>query len=149
MAWLPDVRMRLIGRNDVFLLVGLAIALFAIFSGPLGRLLEFVSQIDDARGYRLLPGRVILAVVYTIHQQRKRVEMRAAAMRAEMGARLASARAAEMERLVAFGQALARSLDQESIRNTSSEHLPLLAAGRGAWVMTRNASGWELLAAAG
>ena len=141
--------MRLIGRNDVFLLVGLAIALFAIFSGPLGRLLDFVSQIDDARGYRLLPGLVILAVVYIIHQQRKRVEMRAAALSAEMEARLASARAAEMERLVAFGQALARSLDQESIRNTTSEHLPLLAAGRGAWVMTRTPSGWELLAAAG
>jgi hypothetical protein len=69
--------MRLIGRNDLFLLLGLTVALFAIFSGPLARVLEFVNQVEQQRGFRLLPGLVILAVVYIVHQQRKRHEMRA------------------------------------------------------------------------
>jgi diguanylate cyclase (GGDEF)-like protein len=42
-----------------------------------------------------------------------------------------------MERLVAFGQALARSLDDTSIRDVAAAHIPLLAPGRGAWAMVR------------
>ena len=42
--------MRLIGRNDLFLLLGLAVALFAIVSRPLGRVLAFVQEIDDSWG---------------------------------------------------------------------------------------------------
>ncbi|MBI4264741.1 MAG: sensor domain-containing diguanylate cyclase [Acidobacteria bacterium] len=141
--------MRLIGRNDLFLLVGLTVALFAIFSGPLADFLDFVNQVDQERGFRLLPGLVILAVVYIVHQQRKRLEMRAAALSAETDARQATARAIEMERLVAFGQALARSLDEESIRAAAAEHFPLLAGGRSLWAMTRTAGHWQLLAAAG
>src|SRR5688500_15556559 len=113
--------MRLIGRNDLFLLVGLTIALFAIFSGPLARALDFVIQIDQARQVRLLPGLVILTVVYIVHQQRKRLEMRASALSAAAEARQATERAAEMERLVAFGQALGRSLDRESIRAAATQ----------------------------
>ena len=97
-----------------------------------------------------MPGLVILGVVYIFHQQRKRLEMRAATRSAEVEAEQATARAAETERLVAFGQALARALDQDSIRSAAAEHLPMLAGdGRGAWAMTRNKGHWQLLAEIG
>jgi len=58
-----------------------------------------------------------------------------------------------MSRLVAFGHALARSMDSESsdtIRDVAAAHIPLLAPGRGAWVMTRTRGGyWESLTAVG
>jgi diguanylate cyclase (GGDEF)-like protein len=138
---------RLIGRNDLFLLVGLTIALFAIFSGPLGRALDYAHEIDQSRGIQLLPGLVILAVVFMFHQLRKRSEMRAEALSAAAEARLATARVADMERLVSFGQALARALDHESIRAAAAEHLPTLAGDRPAWALMRKAGRWQPLAA--
>jgi diguanylate cyclase (GGDEF)-like protein len=54
-----------------------------------------------------------------------------------------------MERLVAFGQALGRSLDRESIRAAATEHFPVLAGGRGAWAMVRSGGHWQPLAAVG
>ena len=47
--------MRLIGRNDLFLLFGLTVALFAMFSRALARALDYVNQIDQSRGLQLLP----------------------------------------------------------------------------------------------
>ena len=47
-----------------------------------------------------------------------------------------------MERLVAFGQALARALDGDSIRAATSEHLPVIASGRDVWAMFRTSGDW-------
>ncbi|MBI2829420.1 MAG: GGDEF domain-containing protein [Acidobacteria bacterium] len=137
--------MRLIGRNDLFLLLGLAVALFAIVSRPLGRVLAYAHNIDQSTGLQLLPGLVILAVVFMFHQMRKRHEVRAEALAAAAAGRQAAARAAEMERLIAFGQALARSLDYESIRAAVREYLATLGEGRGGWVLTRTAGQWQPL----
>lgn len=141
--------MRLIARNDLFLLVGLTIALFAMFSRPLSRVLEYAYRIDQDRDLYLLPGLVVLAVVYMFHQQRKRLEIRAQAAGAAAQAREATARAAEMERLVVFGQALARSRDPDAIRIAANEHLPAVAAGRGIWAMIRTAGHWQPLTVIG
>src|SRR5919201_490043 len=88
--------MRIFGRNDVFLLGGLAIALWVVSSRQLGTLLD---------------------------------------------------RAREMERLVQFGQALAHSLDGDSIRAATTEHLPLISSGREAWAITRFSGEWIELTA--
>ena len=141
--------MRLGGRQDIYLLVVLTGAVFAIFSRPLGRVLDYAHQIDQSRGLQLLPGLVILAVAFIFHQVRKRHEMRLQALAAAAEMRQATARASEMERLVAFGQALARSLDHESIRSAAAEHLPTLAGGRGAWAMIRRGTPWQPLTASG
>lgn len=130
--------MRIFGRNDVFLLGGLAVALWVVTSRQLGTLLDRAREIDHSRGLQLVPALVILAVVFLIHQFRKREEMRARA-------NAATSRVAEMERLVIFGQALAHSLDGDSIRAATTEHLPLLAAGRRAWAMIRTAGDWIAL----
>jgi GAF domain-containing protein len=50
-----------------------------------------------------------------------------------------------MERLVSFGQSLARSLEFDAIRAAAIEHLPTLAGDRVAWAMTRQAGLWQPL----
>ena len=137
--------MRLVGRHDLFLLGGLAVALFVVFSQALARLFELVHDIERSSGLRLLPALVILAGVFVFHQLRNRHEMKIEALAAAAAARQATERAAEMERLVAFGQALARSLNEESIHAAASVHIPLLAPGRDAWVLVRSAADWRSL----
>jgi diguanylate cyclase (GGDEF)-like protein len=138
--------MRLISRNDLFLLFGLTIALFAIVSQPLGDFLDYTRTIDETWDLELLPGLVILAVVFMFHQVRKRHESRALALTSAAEARQATARAAEMERLVNFGRALGESLDLKAIGTVAAEHLPTLAEGRGAWAMALNGTSWRPLA---
>jgi len=141
------------GRNDVVLMVGLTVALFVIFSGPVARLLDYVREIEETRGLHLLPALLILATILSFHQIRKRQEMRAESLGVARAAQEATERAAEMSRLVAFGHALARSVDSESsesLRAVLNAHIPLLAPGRGAWVMTRTRAGhWEAQVAVG
>jgi diguanylate cyclase (GGDEF)-like protein len=54
-----------------------------------------------------------------------------------------------MSRLVAFGHALARSLDSDTIKAAAGAHVPLLAPGRAAWVMIRDRGQWEPLVTVG
>jgi diguanylate cyclase (GGDEF)-like protein len=128
-------QMRIFGRNDAFLLGGSAIAVWVVSSRPLGSLLDRARDIDHSRGLQLVPGLVILAVVFLIHQVRKREEM-------SREASVATTRAAEMDRLVQFGKALAQSLDSKSIRAATVEHLPLIASGRRVWAITRCCGEW-------
>ena len=139
--------MKLVGRHDLFLLGGLAVALFVVFSQALEQLFDRIRDIEASSGLRLLPALVILAGVFVFHQLRKRHEIRSEALAAAAAARQATERAAEMERLVAFGQALARSLNEESIEAAAAAHLPLLAPGRDAWVLVRTATDWRPLLA--
>ena len=66
---------------------------------------------ERSSGLALMPGLVILFAFFLFHQQKKRQEEKAHARTAEADALQSEARAAEMERLVVFGQALGRSLD--------------------------------------
>lgn len=141
--------MRLIGRHDIVLIGGLGVAVFVVFSPALERLLDYVRAVDEARGLRLLPGLLILATVFVFQQLRKREESRSEAAGAATAARLATDRAQEMERLVTFGQSLARSLDEASIRATATAHIPLLAPGRRAWVLGRRNTEWFSLVTVG
>lgn len=130
--------MRIFGRHDVFLLGGLAIAVWVVSSRQLGALLDRAREIDHSRGLQLVPGLFILAAVFLIHQFRKRQEMRIRELQA-------TSRLSEMERLVQFGQALAHSLDGDSIRAATTAHLPALAAGHDAWAMFRTSGDWIAL----
>lgn len=141
--------MKLFARNDLVLVAGLTISAVVLFSQPVGELLQMAQELDRTRGVQLLPALVILATVFVFHQVWKRQEMRAEALNSAAEARHATQQAREMERLVAFGQALAQSLAQESIRTAASAHLPLLAPGRGIWAMTRQAFQWDPIVAVG
>jgi diguanylate cyclase (GGDEF)-like protein len=127
--------MRILGRNDAFLLGGLAIAVWVVSSHELGTLLDRAREIDHSRGLQLVPGLFILTVVFVIHLFRKREEMRGEA-------NAAKTRVTEMDRLVQFGKALAQSLDGSSIRAATVEHLPSIASGRKVWAITRCGAEW-------
>jgi diguanylate cyclase (GGDEF)-like protein len=129
------LHMRIFGRNDAFLLGGFAIAVWVVSSHQLGTLLDRAREIDHSRGLQLVPALFILSVVFVVHLFRKREEMRGEASAAKT-------RAAEMDRLVQFGKALAQSLDSGSIRAATVEHLPLIASGRKAWAITRYGAEW-------
>ena len=137
--------MRLIGRNDLVLLGGLTVALFVIFSQPLQQLFDRIRVIEEAYGLRLLPALMILLGVFIFHQFRKRDEMRVAARASATAAEEAMARAQEIQRLVAFGQAIARSLTDESIQAAATAHIPLLAPNRAAWALVRGDAQWRPL----
>ncbi len=142
--------MRAIGNSeDLVLLGGLLLALLVIFSQAVERLLDFFRSIDEGRGLRLLQALLIIGTVFVFHQVRKRQMMRAEARGAAAEARQAHAHAAEMERLMAFGQALARSLNEDAIQAAATAHIPLLAAGRGAWAVLRTATHWKPLTTIG
>ena len=141
--------MRMINRNDLFLLLGLAVALFAITSRPIGRALAYVQEIERSMGLQLLPGLVILAVVYVFHLVRKRHEAREEALTASSELTQATARAAEMERLVVFGRALAQSLTYESVRAAAVSHFPKLTGERPLWAMVRTSTHWRRLVVTG
>lgn len=129
----------------MILLGGLAVALFVVFSQALARLFDFIQEIEHSRGLRLLPALLILAGVFVFHQMRKRHQVQLEALGAATAARQATERVADMERLVVFGEALARSLNEESIQIAATAHIPLLAAGRGAWVLVRTPTQWKPL----
>ena len=92
-----------------------------------------------------MPALVLLTVVYIIHQFRRRNQMQAQADAAEAATREAQHRADELERLVAFGQALGRALDFDSIRVAIGQHLPALAGTDSVWVLVREGTQWEAL----
>ena len=141
--------MRLFGRNDVVLLGTLVVALFVLFNEPLQELFDFVREIEDRYRVRLLPALMILVGVFIFHQYRKREDVRVAALASATAARDATARADEMERLIAFSQAIARSLTEESIRSAALAHLPMLAPDRTTWAMAKSEGQWRPLMTVG
>jgi len=137
--------MGLFGRHDRLLLGGLAIALIVVFGGPIRKLLDLASEVERSTGLALVPGLLILTVVFLIHQHGRRQEARALAAAAEEHAAQVEERAAEMERLVNFGQALGRSLDVDAIRDAVLQHLPKLTGTEEAWIVMRTGGHWEAL----
>ncbi|HTK28208.1 MAG TPA: GGDEF domain-containing protein [Vicinamibacterales bacterium] len=138
--------MDLFSRNDRMLLAGLAVALVVVFARPIQYLLDIAHDAEKASGLALMPGLVILVVVFFIHEQSKRQESKAQAAAAEVDMRQAQARTHEMERLLAFGQSLGRSLDAKAIRDIVVQHLPGVAGTEAAWVMTKDVRGeWRAL----
>ena len=137
--------MRVIGRNDPVLFAGLTLALLVVFQRPIQRLLDVAREVEQTYGVALMPALLILTVMFVFHQYAKRREMKADASAAALEAVLARARAEEMEQLMRFGQALARSLSTEAVREAVLQHLPTLAAGADAWVVLRTETGWERL----
>lgn len=137
--------MRLFGRNDIVLVGALALGLIVLFSQPLQGVFDFVRDIEDTYQVRLLPALLILVGIFTFHQYRKREEVRVAALASSAAAADATARAEEMERLIAFGQAIARSLTEESIKAAAIAHVPLLAPDRAVWALARSDGQWRPL----
>lgn len=137
------MRMKAIGRQDPMLFGGLTIALLAIFQRSLQDVFDSASEVEQTYGVSLKPALLILTVMFVFHQYAKRREMKAEAAAAATEARVARARAQELEQLMLFGQALSRGLTKDTLREAVCRRLPPLASGEETWVVLRNESGWE------
>lgn len=135
--------MRIVDRHDGLLLAGLALAVFIVFQRGIQFLLDVARDVDVRYGVALLPALVVLTGIFVFHQTLKRQEVNARAAAAAVEAAQAHARARDLERLVAFGDALARALTFESLREVVCRHLPRIAGDREAWLFVRNADGWQ------
>src|SRR5581483_10659465 len=135
-------------RQDRLLVAGLALAVpIVVFARPIERwALGLARDAEQNTGFALLPALVVLILVFFFHQLGKRLEEKTRAAAAEASALQAQARASEMERLVAFGQALARALDVETIRDVVQQHLSKLAGTDEAWILLRVGAHWQALA---
>jgi diguanylate cyclase (GGDEF)-like protein len=138
--------MALFRRQDALLIAGLTAAFVILFAAPITQLVDAARDIERQSGLALLPALLLLTGIFIVHQLRKRHEILAQAVAAEAARREAEARALELERLVSFGHALARSLDHESIRAAILHHLPKLAGTDHVWVLLRQGTQWEALA---
>ena len=139
------MRLRVIGRQDPFLFAGLVFALIVVFQRSIFNIFDAATDVERIYGVSLRPALLILTVMFVFHQYARRREMKAEAAAAATEARLARARTEELEHLMVFGQALARALTTDAVREAVVRHLPLLAAGADAWVAVKSDSGWERL----
>jgi diguanylate cyclase (GGDEF)-like protein len=134
------------GRQDLLPLVGLAVAIIVLFSTPLTRVMSYARMAEDRSGLAIFPALLIIAASLAFHIVRRRhveqVDQAVTQLRRESSER----QAAEIERLVAFGQALGRSSDFDSLRVTVTQHLPLIAGTDRVWVLVREGPQWEALA---
>lgn len=128
------------------LVVGLTAALVVVFARPIRYLLDVARAVEDSYGLTLVPALIILTVVFLVHQYTKRQEAARAAATAVAEAGRARARAAELEGLVVFGQALARALDLDAVAEVVRQHLARVAGGQPCWVIWKTGGAWSLLA---
>jgi diguanylate cyclase (GGDEF)-like protein len=140
--------MSFIGRQDRMLLTGFAVALIVVFSRQIRWLLDIARQVEQSSGLALVPALIILVVMFMFHQQGKHQQFRTQATAAEAGAVQAEARAAELEQLVIFGEALGRSFDLDTIHDVVVQHLHRLAGSDDAWAMMQIDGRWRVLVVA-
>ena len=120
--------MRFFGRQDLLLIAALTTALVIVFSSSISRVARLCARdraaerTDADAGSRAADRRLLLPSVPPAATQQQ-----AKAEAAELADQEAEHRAEELERLVAFGHALARSLDFDSIRVAITQHLPAIA----------------------
>ena len=137
--------MNLFGRQDMLLIAAFTAAVVMIFSTSISRLLDYIRDIENRSGLTLLPALVLLTGAFVLHQVLRRQQQQAKAVAAELAAKDAEHRAEDLERLVAFGQALGRALDFDSIRVAVMQHLPAIAGTDNIWVLVQQGAEWHAL----
>ena len=137
------MRFRVSGRHDALLLGGLTFALLVVFQRSVQFLYQVAHDVERIYGVALIPALLILSVMFVFHMNAKRREMRAEAEIAAREAVLARARTRELETLMAFGQALSRSLTVDALHEAVWRHLPALAPDAEIWMLVRRHNEWE------
>ena len=138
--------MKIFGRQDLLLIAALTTALVIVFSSSISRGLDYAREIERQSGLTLVPALVLLTAAFFFHQYRRNHQQQAKAEAAMLATKEAEHRAEELERLVAFGQALSRSLDFDSIRVAITQHLPQIAGTSRLWVLVQQGADWLALA---
>jgi diguanylate cyclase (GGDEF)-like protein len=136
---------RLFSRNDLTLAMALIAATVILFRRPLRSLFDAAHEFEARYQIDLLPALILLVVVFVFHQYQKHASAQADARAAEAEATQARSRSAELEELMAFGQALANALDLTSMQQVLWKFLPRFTHDRAFWVLARNGERWEVL----
>jgi diguanylate cyclase (GGDEF)-like protein len=136
---------RLITRNDTSLTVALIAATVILFRQPLRYVLDFVEDIEGRFQLDLLPALLLLLIVFAFHQYRKWAQARADAVVAAADAEQARKQSHTLQRLMAFGQALANALDRTTLQQVLWKHLPAFAPDHQFWVLVRNGDRWDVV----
>ncbi len=137
--------MRLLGRYDFILLSGLVLAGTVMFARPLTAFFQIVRDFERDHNLALAPALVILALTLAIHDRIRRRDLKARVAAAGADARQARERTRELERMIAFWQALTQAGDLDALRDVLQEHLPHLTGQDDTWVMIRTDGHWEAL----
>ena len=137
------MRLGLRGRHGWLLLIGFT-ALLVIVERSLQDRLQATGEIARLYGAPLAT-LLILTIMFVFHQTAKRREATMEAAAAALEAAASRARTVELESLMRFGHALARSLSTEALKETIWQHLPALASDTPVWVVLRTETGWERL----
>jgi diguanylate cyclase (GGDEF)-like protein len=137
--------MKIFGRQDLLLIAALTAALVIVFSSSISRALDYVREIERQSGLTLMPALVLLSGAFFFHQYQRNDKQQAKARAAELAAKDAERRAEELERLVAFGHAMGRALDFDSIRVAVDQHLPAITGTEKVWVLVQQGSEWQAL----
>lgn len=121
-------------------------AIIILFSTPLTRVISYARLAEEQSGLAIVPALVVFAATLAFYLVRRRhaghIARSVSDVRREEGER----RAEGIERLVAFGQALGRASDLDSIRVAVAQHLPTIAGTDRVWVLVREGTQWEALA---
>lgn len=137
--------LRLAGRHDGLLLAAFAFALLVVFERSIRYVLEIAREVESSHGVALMPALLILSVVFVFHQHVKRHESKVEAVTAAAEARQARERSQELEQLVVFGQALARALTIDELREVLWRHLPRFVDDHDGWVLAHAGGRWDEL----
>ena len=127
-------RMRVFNRGDGLLVAGLITCAAVMFGQPLRRVLSLAEELSRSQGIDLVPGLVILVLVFTVHQRQKQRDTAGAMALAARDAEEARRTAQEMKQLVDASHALSNALDQSQLRIEAWRHVPGLTGGRPTWV---------------
>jgi diguanylate cyclase (GGDEF)-like protein len=136
------MRFRVFERQDTALAVGLIAATILVFQQPLHYFWDFIQDIESRYHLDLLPGLTVLLGVFIFHGYRKRQDTRTHAIAAAAEAEQAHARAEELERLMALGNALGNALDRSALLQVLWRHVPAFAQDREFWAMIKAGDGW-------
>ena len=138
--------MRLIVRRDAPLAAALICAALVVFQQSIRSLLTTARQIEGSYNLDLLPGLVILMVMYAFHQYGKYEETkRLAAATATETVQLRQ-RAHELEQLSRCGQVLGRALSLDALRVAVWRYIPELLPQAEAWLLLSRDGHFEVLA---
>lgn len=135
--------MRLVEKGDTSLAIALIACALVIFQKPLRVVLDIARDVETRYNIDLLPGLVVLVGAFAFHQYKKRQQARTAVSAANAEAARERQRAAELERLVAFGTSLGAALDTRAIRQIFWRYMPMFAHDRELWMLNKTADGWE------
>jgi diguanylate cyclase (GGDEF)-like protein len=132
--------------SGLLLPVGLGFSALVLVSDHVLQALDWVTrQAEQQLSLQLGPAVVLSSAAFAWYQWQRRREVVVDAERVSTAIKEATSRADEMSRLVAFGHALTRFPDLDSVKAAALAHLPRLVPGRRLWVMTRTKGLWEPL----